>query len=289
MSNSIAQGKTYIPMLDQVYALAAKTTILDTDPQFIKLAENGKDFLVGKLSLQGLGDTTRSGSYVSGDVTFAWETITPSWDRNRLFTVDAMDNLETAGLAYGKIAGEFIRTKVTPELDAVRFSAYASTSGIQEVGTPATLSAGADVVTAIGVGITALEENSVDVSQAYLFITPTLYNLVINLATTASRELLAKFAGIIQVPQNRFYKGVTLTADGAGGYAKTTTTGADINFMIIEKSAVIQSIKHVAPKIVTPEANQSGDNWLFGYRAYAVHEVLDNHVKGVYSHVKAAG
>lgn len=289
MSNSIAQGKTYIPLLDQTYALASKTAILDSDPQFVRLAENGKDFLVGKLSLQGLGDTTRGGDYVSGDVTFAWETITPSWDRNRMFTVDSMDNLETAGLAYGKIAGEFIRTKVTAELDAVRFSAYASTSGIQEVGTPATLSAGADVMTAIGVGITALEENEVDVSQCYLFITPTLHNLVINLATTASRELLAKFAGIVEVPQTRFYKGVTLAANGAGGYSKTTTTGADINFMIIDKAAVIQSLKHVAPKIVSPEENQTGDNWKFGYRAYAVHEVLDNHVKGVYSHVKAAG
>lgn len=36
-----------------------------------------------------------------------------------MFTVDNMDNAETAGLA-----SEFIRTKVAPEVDAFRFASY---------------------------------------------------------------------------------------------------------------------------------------------------------------------
>jgi hypothetical protein len=209
-----------------------------------------------------------------------------------MFTVDAMDNLETAGLAFGQVAGEFIRLKVGPELDAFRFSAYASTSSVG--GATATLSAGADVLTAIGVALASMDENEVPVENRFLFITPTLHYLVKNLSTTASRELLDGFAGIVDVPQTRFYKGVTF-ADGTtsgqedGGYSKTASTGADINFMIIHKDAVVQGIKHVAPKIVTPEANQFGDNWKFGYRIYGVAEVYDNKVKGVYCHQKAAG
>jgi hypothetical protein len=292
MANSITQGKVYIPMLDEAYKYASLTSVLDSDPSLIRIAENGKDFLVGKISLQGLGTTSRGGNYVGGDVTFAWETITPSYDRNRMFTVDAMDNIETAGLAFGQVAGEFIRTKVAPELDAFRISAYASTSSIG--GATATLSAGADVLTALGVALTSLDENEVPLNGRYLFITPTLHYLVKNLATTASRELLEGFAGIIDIPQTRFYKGITL-ADGStsgqedGGYTKTTTTGADINFMIIQKDAVVQAIKHLAPKIVSPEANQTGDNWKFGYRIYGIAEVYDNKVKGVYCHQKAAG
>ena len=47
-----------------------------------------------------------------------------NFDRGRMFTVDNMDNAETAGLAFGRLASEFIRTKVAPEVDAFRFASY---------------------------------------------------------------------------------------------------------------------------------------------------------------------
>ena len=53
-----------------------------------------------------------------------------NYDRGRKFSVDAMDNEETAGLAFGKLASEFIRTKAVPEMDAVRFASYAAINGI---------------------------------------------------------------------------------------------------------------------------------------------------------------
>lgn len=47
----------------------------------------------------------------------------------------------------------------------------------------------------------------------------------------------------------------------AGGFAKATTA-KDINFMIIQKSAVIQYPKHTVNKVVTPDENQTDDSWL---------------------------
>lgn len=44
----------------------------------------------------------------------------------------------------------------------------------------------------------------------------------------------------------------------AGGFAKAAT-GKDINFMIVQKSAVIQYPKHTVNKVVTPEDNQTDD------------------------------
>ena len=72
-----------------------------------------------------------------------------------------------------------------------------------------------------------------------------------------------------------------------GGYKKAEG-GKDLNFMIIEPSALLQFPKHVVPKIVTPEQNQSADAWKFGYRNYGLADVYENKVAGIYAHTKTA-
>ena len=57
--------------------------------------------------------------------------------------------------------------------------------------------------------------------------------------------------------------------------------------MVIHKPAVIQYQKHVAPKVITPEQNQDGDAWKFGYRNVGIADVYENKVAGIYLH-KAA-
>ena len=57
--------------------------------------------------------------------------------------------------------------------------------------------------------------------------------------------------------------------------------------MIIHKPAVIQYQKHVVPKIITPEQNQTADAWKFGYRSVGIADVYENKVKGIYLNKKA--
>ena len=85
---------------------------------------------IPKISMDGLADYSRNGGYVQGNVEITNETVKFNYDRGRKFSVDAMDNEETAGLAFGKLASEFIRTKAVPEMDAVRFASYAAINGI---------------------------------------------------------------------------------------------------------------------------------------------------------------
>jgi len=290
MASSITDGKTYIAALDEVYKLSSLTAVLDAGADRVKAGTNGKDILIAKTTLVGLGATTRAGDYVEGDITFEWETVTPGYDRNRMFKVDAMDNVETAGMAFGSLADEFIRTKVVPEVDAYRFATYAGTSSISTA-TGATLANAAEVVAALRVAVSALDEDEVSPEGRYLFITPTLYGYVEDQATTASKEILAGFAGIVKVPQTRFYTQIDLATGASntasGGYIKNSAAGKDINFMIIQKDAVIQTNKHVAPKIVTPDQNNDADVWKFGYRVYGIAEAYDNKVDGIYLHKKA--
>lgn len=294
MANAITLAKQFVPILDEVYKAASLTAKLDGAADLVRAGANANELIIPKLSMQGLAAYSRNAGYVSGDVTLTNETVACNFDRGRMFQVDNMDNLETAGIAFGRLAGEFIRTQVVPELDAFRFAKYASTTGISKVATAATLADGAAVVAALRKGVNAMDEAEVPLEDRHLFITPTLYGMVQDLDTTKSREVLARFASITQVPQTRFYTAITQydgTTSGqtAGGYIKDTTSGCDINFMIIHKPAVIQFEKHVAPKIITPELNQNADAYKFGYRNVGIADVYDNKLAGVYLHNKAKG
>ena len=288
MGNSIALFKQQITgILDEVYKAASLTSVLDGASELVQQGANANELIIPKMSMDGLGDYSKSAGYVNGNVTLTNETVSCNFDRGRMFTIDNMDNIETAGVAFGRLAGEFIRTKVVPELDAFRFACYAGASGISTTDA-AVLSTGAAVIAAIAAAVDGMDDDEVPQSERYLFITPTLLGLVRDLDTTKSKEVLAGFAGVVKVPQSRFYTAIdqndgTTSGEEAGGYAKAS--GAkNINFMVIHKPALIQFEKHVAPKIVTPEQNQSADAWKFGYRNVSIADVYENKVKGIYLH-----
>ena len=292
MANNIALNKKYVTMLDEVYKNASLTAKLDGNPDLVQQGANANELIVPMLDMQGLGDYDRNSGYASGNVTMTNETVKCNFDRGRMFTVDTMDNEETAGLAFGRLASEFIRTKVVPELDAFRFASYCGKSGITKK--EETLNDGAAVLAALRVATTAMDEAEVPMEDRHLFITPTLDGMIADLDTTKSREILARFATKTLVPQTRFYTAID-QKDGhtggqeAGGYTKADEGGADLNFMVIHKPALIQFEKHVAPKIVTPEQNQDADAYKYGYRNVGIADVYKNKLAGVYASHKSAG
>lgn len=285
MANSITKFKAYIDKLDTVYQQASATSILDADADTVRMGAKAGEFLIPKMSMDGLADYSRSSGYVKGDVTITYETKSCNYDRGRKFSVDAMDNEETAGIAFGKLASEFIRTKVVPEMDAFRFAKYASATGILSAA-EATPTAGTAVLTALQTAVNAQDESEVNVDGKILYITPTLLTLAKNVDTTKSKAILDRFEKIITVPQTRFYTAIdmkdgTSSNEIAGGYAGATG-GYKINFMIINRDAVIQFGKHTVNKVVSPEENQTDDGYMFFYRAYSIAETYENKVKGIY-------
>lgn len=287
MANSIQLFKKYIALLDEVYQLSSKSAILDGDASLVQAGRNANEIVIPKMSLDGLADYSRNSGYVMGDVTLTYETVKFNYDRGRKFVVDAMDDEETAGIAFGKLSSEFIRTKVVPEMDAFRFATYASISGVGSA--KGTLANGADVVTALRAAANKMDEAEVPSEQRVLFITPTLRGMIDDLDTTKSKEVLAKFSSVVEVPQSRFNTQVNLfdgttSGEEAGGFE---TTGNDINFMVIHTPAILQYPKHTVNKIITPEANQESDGWMFFYRAYGLADAYENKAAGIYVHSKA--
>lgn len=300
MANSITKFKKYVPLLDEVYKQAALTSVLDSDETLVQAGANANEIIIPKLDMDALGDYDRNSGYTNGDVTLTNETAKFNYERGRMFSIDSMDDEETAGVAYGKLASEFIRTKVAPEGDAFRFATYAGVSGISKISAGATLSTGADVISALRTATNKMDEDEVTYEKRYLFITPTLKGLIDDLDTTKSKEVLSRFEQVILVPQTRFYTAIDMldgktSGETKGGYKRHAkgsdsgdTNGADINFMIIQKDAVMQYNKHIAPKVITPEQNQTADAWKFGYRKYGLADVYENKVAGIYLHHKAA-
>lgn len=291
MPNAITLFQAYVPLLDEIYVRSSLTSVLDGAPELARFGNNANELVIPKMSMSGLADYSRNSGYSAGDVTLTNETVKCNYDRGRMFQIDTLDNIETAAVAYGRLSGEFIRTKVVPELDAFRLAAYAEAEGIGHA--TGSLNTGANVITALRAAHAAMDEAEVPMESRILFITSALKGAVDDLDTTASRAALNLASQVIVVPQSRFYTGITLGTDGytkraaSGSGDSAVAAGKDINFMLIHKAAVIQYQKHVAPKIVTPEQNQSADAWKFGYRTVGIAEVYENKTAGIYCHSKA--
>lgn len=287
MANNIQLFQKYIALLDEVYKLSSKSSILDGDASLVQAGKNTNEIIIPKMTLDGLADYSRNGGYVKGDVTLTYETVKFNYDRGRKFVVDAMDDEETAGIAFGKLSSEFIRTKVVPEMDAFRFATYSALDGIGSA--TGTLADGAAVIAALRAATNKMDEDEVPSEQRVLFITPTLRGMIDDLDTSKSKEVVGRFSSIVEVPQSRFNTEIelldgTTSGEEIGGFR---TTGSNINFMVVHTPAVLQYPKHTVNKIITPEANQDSDGWMFFYRAYGLADAYENKVAGIYVHSKA--
>lgn len=290
VANNIALAERFLPILDEVYKLSSKSAVLDTANERVRWV-GAKTANLFNISMVGLGNYSRNAGFTPGDVNGAWEPYTIEIDRGRSFMVDVMDNDETLGMAFGSLTGEFLRTQVVPETDAYRFAKYAGTAGILSA-TPTTISDTTDIAAMLDQAQAEMDDAEVPYEGRIAFVSPSAYRQLKENITryTLNREgdvnnnvTMYNDLRIITVPQARFYTQVTLNAPtsstDAGGY---TTGGAPINFMIIHPSAVLQVVKHVVPRIFSPQVNQEADAWKYDYRIYHDCFVENNKVKGIY-------
>lgn len=295
MGNTINLVTKFVPIMDEVYKRESVTSILDTANSNIQWI-GANAVKVFKFAADGLGTYSRANGFVTGDLSATWETLTLSQDRGRSFHLDVMDNEETLGMTLAGLTSEFIRVEVAPEIDAYRFAKYASTSNILSAN--ANLANVSDIVAAIDAADTAMSNQEVPHEGRILFVSEACYaalkekvtRFIENAEGNVNREIEV-FDGmrVIRVPQNRFNTAITLydgstSGQTAGGYIVPASTSYPINFMIIHPSAVVQIVKHVVPRLFSPQQNLDADAWKYDYRVYHDAFVLDNKVKGIYLH-----
>lgn len=282
MSNTIGLTSKYIPLLDQAYKEASKTSILDgAYASLIREGIDAKTIYIPSITLTGLGDYSKTTGYSSGDVTLSWESHQFAKDRSKTFSVDRFDNLESANMAFGTLAGEFIRTCVAPEVDQYRFTKYVDAAANSTTSSTPTSST---AFTSLDTAIQVMNDAEVPEMGRVLFVSNEFYTLMkqnssaVRLFNVDYNRNMEMFDGmpIVKVPSGRFYTDATL---GSSGF---TQTGSILNFMIVHNGAVINAVKTVEPKIFTPEQNQTMDSWMFQYRIYHDAFVPTNKTAGIY-------
>lgn len=291
---AIELAKKYLPLLDAKYQKESVTSVLDAPANMVRETGEANSILVPKMTVSGLGDYSKTTGYPAGAASLVWETHTFTQDRGTQFSIDRMDNIETIGMAFGQLAGEFIRTAVAPELDAYRFAQYNSLAGNTTSATPTA----SNIVDIVDTAIYTMNDAEVPDLDRVLFISNECYNYLKQSAATRfanvqvnngviSRDILT-YDGmqVVKVPAPRFYSAYTFN-DGSSTFGFTAAAGAvGINFMVVHKSAPMQVVKTALPKIFSPEVNQTADAWLFQYRLYHDAFVTDNKVNGIYVHTK---
>lgn len=282
--NSIEKFKKYAPeLLDKVYKQASTTADFDIDGALVQAGANANEIIVPKLAMDGLADYDRNSGYTEGDISLTNETVAFNYERGRKLKTDAIDNEETGGVIFANLSSNFLKEKVVPEVDAVRYSTYSAIEGITE--RTEELTTGEQVRDAISAVWDKMTDDEVPEENRHLRITSTLLGLVRDLDTTKSKELLGKFTTIKTVPQNRFYTAIELNdgvseGEKVGGYKKAATA-KDINFMVIHKPALLQYTKHAKTKIFTPDQDQDGDNYKMLYRIYGLNDAYENKLAGI--------
>lgn len=287
MPNSIAFAKNYVSVIDEVYQRAGVSGVLNSGRRMVRAGHNAKEIMIPKISVTGLGDYTRNVGYKTGAITYEFETKTFNYDRGILLFADVMD-VEEAGVNDCFVEGgaELMHTQVAPEADAFTFAQIAGHTGVTVKDEDLSEAVATDVLTALRTVSSDMDEKQVTLGSRYLFITPTLKGVLDDYSyanPTMSNRVLERFARVVEVPQVRFYTAIDLKSGDSDqfGYAKAAT-GKDINFMVVEKSAVIKFDKHVASCVFSPDELESLDSYMMKYRKYGIVELLDNKLDGVY-------
>ena len=291
MANSIAYTRNYTAVLDEVYKRAACSTCLNSPRRMARAGRNAKEIMVPKIEVSGLGDYTRNVGYKTGSITYEFETKTFNYDRGIKLLADVMD-VEEAGVldCFVAAGSELQRTQVAPEADAFTFSEIAGHDGVTPTEEDFAAADAEDVLASLRAATNAMDEAEVTTGSRILFITPTLKGVLddFSLANPArSNRVLERFSRIVEVPQTRFYSAITLNSGDADQFGYSKAAGAaDINYMVVERSAVIKFDKHVASRVFSPDELENLDSYMMKYRKYGIVELLDNKLDGV--HVSCA-
>ena len=301
--------------IDTVLTQEAKTNVLVNGSKFIDLNFKETGYVkVMSLLMDGLSDYYRvnnglgsasngystypsNDGYKVGDTSAKWELFQLEYDRGRQFRVDNMDNEETAGLVIGNLLAEFLRTKVVPEVDAVRFSKMAKKCNVALGNLVSETISANQIIGRFNSAFEWLFEHGVPEEEQVIFVSPNVMTLIRNTTELYKRLTqdeyrnsdvtftIEKYEGrqIIEVPSNRFFTGVVTTDNGYMPSANSYV----INFMIASKKAVVPVVKLEKSKIWTPEQVQDFDGYKVNFRMY--HDIIipKNKVPAIYTSVSA--
>ena len=277
--------------LDKALVQEAQTSFVADNALRSKFV-GARTVLIPDVDMQGLGNYDRDDGFVTGALTVSSESYTMAMDRGRSFQLDREDNDETgiANLA-GQVMGEFVRTRVVPELDAYVLSKLATLATTKSQTVTGTVAS--QIYKMITEAINKVQAVAGYSEPLVCFVDSTVWGALMNTTEVTRQINVGEFkkgsvntkvkylndVPIIPVSDDRmktaytFYDGVTddSGSDGAdqtvGGFVPAT--GAKkIGILVLPRRAASLVKKSERIRTFTPEQNQKADAYLFQYRIY---------------------
>lgn len=277
--------------LDKALVQEAQTSFFADNALRSKFV-GARTVLISDVDMQGLGNYDRDDGFVTGALTVSSESYTMAMDRNRSFQLDREDNDETgiANLA-GQVMGEFVRTRVVPEMDAYVLSKLATLATTKSQTVTGTVSS--QIYKMITEAINKVQAVAGYSEPLVCFVDSTVWAALMNTTEVTRQINVGEFkkgavntkvkylndVPIIPVSDDRmksaftFYDGVT-DESGSSGADQTVggfvpATGAKkIGILVLPKRAASLVKKSERIRIFTPEQNQKADAYLLQYRIY---------------------
>jgi hypothetical protein len=307
MSNSISYATIFQKALDEQMIQGATSGWMEANAGQV-IYNGGKDIKIPKITMDGLGNYSRTAGYPGGAVTSEYETMTMTMDRGRQFVLDSQDvNESNFVVNASSVMAQFQRLKVIPEVDAYRYSKIAQLAIAKGTGyvlggyTPAV----ADILTKIKADIATVQDKIGDIPL--IIVMSRLIKNILEGSTELSKQLpvvdftqgklTTKVSAIddcpiIPVPSIRLrtlyvFNDGTTTGQTTGGFA-ADASAKTINWLLIAQNAPIAVSKTDNMKIFTPDQVQDADGYKMDYRKYHDLWIPDNKMDGIFANIKEA-
>lgn len=278
LSNFITKFTT---RLDQVITQETVTGDLNMNQDLLGEMSGNGTIKIAKMDMDGLATHKRGQGFTKGGITLEWEDYKLEYERDREFSIDILDDEERAKLVSARAMGEFARTKVVPEVDAVRFAKLTKNAGTV---VSSDLTEADATMKAVLDAETCMEDYGAKLSECLFYHSSNVKKLL-RLSSayrlSAGQAPNTNFATwdemkMVNVAGDRFYSAIKLldgTTGGEekGGYEKAAD-GKKLNFVVMHPSAAAAISKHEKLRYFSPDVNQADEAHKWQYRLF--HDLL---------------
>lgn len=292
MANNIQLAQSFVDAFQKSLFLGEKTGDLVNAENFN--FAGAKTVNVLKVDVDDLKQYNRQTGYGNaGIVNATYQSMEMQADIYNKYGVDHFDDEETKMQTIAGVLAEVgIKGKKTQ--DFYRLSKIAGTSGVT-VASAVTISNGATMVAELDKAEAQIVNDENDRSDCDLFITPSALQLLkrelgdksgrFTLGTDKYDNKITLYdeMKVVEIPQSRMYVGVQLNATTQVWEAKVTNnTTQKVNFMIVNRTAVVCPLKVDTIKLIDWLDNPNGREDIIVPTIYFDAFVLDKRAKGVY-------
>ena len=297
--NDIRSREVMTDDLDKKATQTAQVGIFADNGLRVKFIGN-KTVFIPAMGLSGLGDYDYDNGFARGKVTVSQKPFELQMDRGTSFQIDSQVADESGiGDIAGEVMGEFVRTKVVPEVDGYVLSKLAGVA----IGKNHTVTG--DLATEVFKIIndaTAEVQNAVGYAEELVCFVDKVAVAALRNSPEISRHLVmndfkkgeittqvASINGVSSLPveSDRMTTAYTFkTGDGGPddfGFAPAENA-KNIGILLMPRRGASLVKKTETIRIFTPGQNQTADAWKIDYRTYYDVVIKESMEDGIYVH-----